>query len=80
MAETTTGLPYSVVRRMKEVAGFSDNELVAIVGGSKSHIQSIVSGRYREHFTEETRERIIAVLKAYRDDVVSLVAEVELLI
>lgn len=72
--------PYSAVRELKEVMGFSDDELAAVLGCSRSHVQSLASGRYKEHFTEAQRTALLEYIRLFRHRVERLTDKIEVLI
>lgn len=72
--------PYSAVRELKETMGFTDDELAEVLQCSRSHVQSLASGRYREHFTPAQRAALLYHVKAYREQVDRVAEKVEILI
>lgn len=68
-----------LITRAKQITGATNAQIARLLGLGESTVQAYDCGRLDERLTTDQAAKLIDACKAYRDDVVKGVAELELL-
>lgn len=72
-----TDLPYSHIRKAKQITDWPDSFLAEILGMPKSSVTALVAGRYAEHLNARQLQALGDALRLYRDQAIQGVEEWE---
>lgn len=70
-------LPYSHVRKAKDITDWPESFLAEILGMPKSSVHAIVVGTYQEHLNARQMQALGDALRLYRDELIQGVEEWE---
>ena len=75
---------FSLLRRAKEIFGFSNQELAVVIGRSVPHVQFVIAGQaggkpYPEYLDGRQTKALLDYCRLTRDQAIAGVEELELL-
>ena len=72
-------MTYSLLRRARELFGFTHTEMAEVVGMSRPGVEAICNGRYAEWLNPVQKRAMLDYCRLVRDQAIAAVDELELM-